>query len=238
MLSYTKPDYSGTCRVLEREAAALTARVRVSEQNMKLKDNLEKQMSQLSQSAITCNQFIDLVKPMLADTKEYIDNKRRESMGNINNALRLAGEIIKDSAEGTFFQLDGDEAWLSTKDGMEVDMTEGGGFRQISSVFIRSAVLSANPSHLRTMLLDEMFSTVSVQNSAVLSLYLNVICQDMQVISIEQKPQVYSNIDAQVYTFNKLGDISECTHTELKRETTVERSEDGTEKVVQSEGVI
>ena len=232
MLSYTKPDYSGTCRVLEREASSLSARVRVSEQNQKLKKNLEQQMANLNQSAITCRQFIDLVKPMIADTKEYIDNKRRESMGNINNALRLAGEIIKDSAEGTYFQLDGDEAWLSTKDGMEVDMTEGGGFRQISSVFIRSAVLSANPGNLRTMLLDEMFSTVSVQNSAVLSLYLNVICQDMQVISIEQKPQVYSNIDAQVYKFNKLGEFSECTHTEIKREAVVERSGDGTTKSI------
>lgn len=159
--------------------------------------------------------LIDMVKPLLAGTQEYIDAKKKESMNNINNALRLAGEIIKDSAEGIFFQLDGDEAWLSTRDGLEVDMTEGGGYRQISSTFIRSAVLSASPHNLKTMLLDEMFATVSVQNSSVLSLYLNVMCQDMQVISIEQKPQVYSNVDATVYTFNKVGDYTEVTSKKI-----------------------
>lgn len=219
MLSYTKPDYSGTCRLLEREIASMTARVRVSEQNSKLKESLEGQVKNLNNGIAMCNQFLDLVKPLLDDTQDYIDKKRKYSMNNINNALRLAGEIIPDSAAGIFFQLDGDEAWLSTDDGLEVDMTEGGGYRQISSTFVRSAVLAANPHNLKTMLLDEMFSTVSVQNSAVLSSYMNVICQDMQVISIEQKPQVYCNIDAEVYTFNKVGEFTDVTHKTVKRDS-------------------
>lgn len=227
MLAYAKPDYSSTCGLLEKEIAGMTARVRVSEQNTKLKESLEGQVANLNNGLAMCSQFLDLVKPLLADTKEYIDNKRKSSMNNINNALRLAGEIIPDSASGIFFQLDGDEAWLSTNDGLEVDMTEGGGYRQISSTFIRSAVLAANPHNLRTLLLDEMFATVSVANSAVLSSYLNVICQDMQVISIEQKPQVYCNIDAEIYTFNKLGEFTEVTHKSVKREE-FEATEEGT----------
>lgn len=217
MLAYTKPDYSSTCRVLERQLSENASRIKVSEQNQKLKASLEEKIDAFNKGRTVCDSLIDMVKPLLNDTRVYIDTKKKESMNNINNALRLAGEIIKDSAEGIFFQLDGDEAWLSTQDGLEVDMTEGGGFRQISSTFIRSAVLSANPANLRTMLLDEMFATVSVENSSVLSLYLNAMVQDMQVISIEQKPQVYSNVDARVYTFNKVGAYTEVTCKDVKR---------------------
>lgn len=226
MPTYAKPDYSGTCRVLERKIADNNSRIKVSEQNSKLKATLEEKVEAFNKGRAVCDSLIDYVKPLLEDTRRYIDVKKRESMSNINNALRLSEEIIKDSSEGVFFQLDGDEAWLSTKDGLEVDMTEGGGFRQISSTFIRSAVLSANPNHLRTMVLDEMFSTVSVPNSAVLSLYMNVICQDMQVISIEQKPEVYSNIDADVYNFVKVADYTSVTHKGVKRMATVEQNKE------------
>ncbi len=219
MPTYTKPDYSSTCRILERELSGYASRIKVSEQNTKLKDTIQEKIDTFSRGMVVCNTLLDLVKPILADTKTYINNKRQESMNNINNALRLAGEIIKDSADGIYFQLDGDEAWLSTQDGLEVDMTEGGGYRQISSTFIRSAVLSANSHNLQTLFLDEMFATVSVQNSSVLSLYLNVICKNMQVISIEQKPQVYSNVDTRVYSFNKVGDYTLTKRYDIVRDT-------------------
>ncbi len=219
MPTYTKPDYSSTCRILERELSGYASRIKVSEQNTKLKNTIQEKIDTFGRGMIVCNTLLDLVKPILADTKTYINNKRQESMNNINNALRLAGEIIKDSADGIYFQLDGDEAWLSTQDGLEVDMTEGGGYRQISSTFIRSAVLSANSHNLQTLFLDEMFATVSVQNSSVLSLYLNVICKNMQVISIEQKPQVYSNVDTRVYSFNKVGDYTLTKRYDIVRDT-------------------
>ncbi len=219
MPTYTKPDYSSTCRILERELSGYASRIKVSEQNTKLKNTIQEKIDTFGRGMVVCNTLLDLVKPILADTKTYINNKRQESMNNINNALRLAGEIIKDSADGIYFQLDGDEAWLSTQDGLEVDMTEGGGYRQISSTFIRSAVLSANSHNLQTLFLDEMFATVSVQNSSVLSLYLNVICKNMQVISIEQKPQVYSNVDTRVYSFNKVGDYTLTKRYDIVRDT-------------------
>ncbi len=219
MPTYTKPDYSSTCRILERELSGYASRIKVSEQNTKLKNTIQEKIDMFGRGMVVCNTLLDLVKPILADTKTYINNKRQESMNNINNALRLAGEIIKDSADGIYFQLDGDEAWLSTQDGLEVDMTEGGGYRQISSTFIRSAVLSANSHNLQTLFLDEMFATVSVQNSSVLSLYLNVICKNMQVISIEQKPQVYSNVDTRVYSFNKVGDYTLTKRYDIVRDT-------------------
>ena len=210
-------DYYNTSRALAAAIQDLDVKIRLSEQNAKLRANYTEQVSKCEHNIALLNTLNDVIKPLAEDVEDYITKRKKESMQNINNAIRMAGEIIQDASEGIYFQLDGDEAWLSTADGLLVDMVEGGGYRQISSTFLRSVVLGSNPDTLNTLMLDEIFSLVSTGNSATLSLYLNVICNDMQVISIEQKPQVYSNIDSRVYTFNKLNDFAEVTVEEVKR---------------------
>lgn len=221
MPAYAKPDYHNTCTSLAKTIQDLQVRIRVSEQNTKLMATYDENIDHLQTNVAICNKVIDVIKPLAIDTTEYIAKKRREALQNINNALRLAGEIIQDSTDGIFLNVDGEEAWLSTPDGLEVDLVEGGGYRQISSTFIRSVVLAANNQTLNTMLLDEIFSLVSPENSAALSLYLNIICQDMQVISIEQKPQVYSNISHVRYLFNKVGEYTTISKSIVNRDVSV-----------------
>lgn len=218
MSTYAKPDYSNTCSAIAKEIQDLQVRIRVSEQNQKLMLSYDEQINRLETNINICKNVIDVLKPLVEDTTDFIAKKRKEAMQNINNALRLAGEIIQDSTEGIYFNVDGDDAWLSTPDGLEVDLVEGGGYRQISSTFIRSVILAANTHTLNTMILDEIFSLVSPENSAALSLYLNIICQDMQVISIEQKPQVYSNISHVRYLFNKVGEYTTITKSQVDRD--------------------
>lgn len=209
-------DYRDTCSIIEKAIQDLNVRARVSDQNRKLQDSYTSQIKTLEENIAVCNGVMDIMKPMLDDIQVYIAERRKNSMQSMNNALRMAGEIIQDSTEGIYFKIDGDEAWLATPDGLEADMVEGGGYRQISSTFIRSVVLGVNNGTLDTLLLDEIFALVSPENSAALSLYLNVICQDKQVISIEQKPQVYSNIDSVMYTFSKGTDYAEVHKSIIK----------------------
>lgn len=229
MSTYCDNDYSVTCARLEEALSDLNVRVRVSEQNAKLRESYEERIKTLNNSISIASSIIDILKPMLSDIQSYIDERKSTSMQNINNALRMAGDIIQDATEGIYFNVDNGEAWLSTPDGLEVDMVEGGGYRQISSTFIRSVILGTNPDILDTMILDEIFSLVSPENSAALSLYLNVMCQDKQVISIEQKPQVYSNIDSTMYIFSKDSDYAEVTKKVIKR-----GEENGGEKSLQA----
>lgn len=211
--------YSDSCTALRDAIVDCEARIRVSEQNKAISESYTEKLATAELNIKLCNEVLDTMKPMLADIQNYIQSRRKKSMQNINNALRLSGEIIQDSTEGIHFKMEKDEAWLSTPDGLEVDMIEGGGYRQVSSTFIRSVVLAANSDKLRTLMLDEIFSLVSPENSAALSLYLNIMCQDMQVISIEQKPQVYSNIDNIQYHFDKDEEFAEVTMKEVKRES-------------------
>lgn len=217
MFTNTALDYSDTRSNLMKTIQDLDVRIRVSEQNQKLYDSYTDKVKTLEENIALCNGVIDIMKPLLSDVQDYVTKRRRESMNNINNALRMAGEIIKDSTEGIHFEMKDDEAWLSTPDGLDVDMVEGGGYRQISSTFVRAVILESNPCTLNTLLLDEIFSLVSPENSAALSLYLNVMCQNMQVISIEQKPQVYSNVDSITYLFSNNDDYAEVTRRDIKR---------------------
>lgn len=217
MSAHAVPNYSDTCSRLAQEIQNLNVNIRVSEQSMKLKEKYESELTKMEANIALCNGVIEKLKPLVADIRDYINRRYKECMQSINNALRLAGEIIPDAGSGVHFETDGEDAWLATQDGLEVQMVEGGGFRQVSSAFLRSVVLGANPDNLQTLLLDEVFSLVSQTNSSTLSLYLNVLTQDFQIISIEQKPQVYSNIDCVMYTFTKDNEYSEVKRTEVKR---------------------
>lgn len=194
-------DYRDICNQLARAITDLDVDIKVSDQNTKLKETYTQKLSTLEDNISLCNMVIEETKPLLNEAQEFLDKRRSESMQNINNALRISGEIIPDASDGIMMRLEGDEAWVSTPDGREVQDAEGGGFRQTSSMFLRKVMLQSNPELLQTMFLDEMFALISTENSATLSLYLNTVLKDTQVISIEQKPQVYSNVDGVMYQF-------------------------------------
>lgn len=210
-------NYNSTCHNLENALRDIDVKIRMSEQNAKLKAQYQDQYRRHENNIALCNAVLDKIKPMVGGVQKYINKKRTESMQNINNALRLAGEIIPDSASGIHFKMDGDEAWLATEDDLTVQNTEGGAYRQVSSTFVRAVVLASNADFLQTIMLDEVFAHVSVENTNQLSFYLNVLCQDRQIICIEQKPEIGSNIDTTTYTFSKGTNYAELTKQVVKR---------------------
>lgn len=212
-------DYTSTCSALMNKITDCNTKLTVTEQSAKLRESYAEKVQKIEANIKLCNGVIDTVKPMIEDTQTFMAAKRDESLQNINNALRLASEIIPDASDGICFQNDGNESWLSTADGLEVQDVEGGGFRNISSTFLRAVVLAAGAENLQTLFLDEVFAAVSPENANTLSLYLNIMCQDKQVISIEQTPAAYANVDCIYYTFNKGEEFTEVTRSEHIRET-------------------
>ncbi|MCM1218883.1 MAG: hypothetical protein NC548_30745 [Lachnospiraceae bacterium] len=209
-------NYSGTCARLADVIRELDVSIRVSEKNEQLRDTYTEQLKRHERNIDLCTAVIELLKPMIDDTQTYINKRREEAMLSINNALRMAGEIIPDADDGIRIQLDGDEAYVTTADGRTVQNTEGGAFRHISSTFLQAIMLTTNPDLLRTIMLDEMFAQVNAENTAKLSLYLAVLSQDMQVICIEQKPEIKSNVDTLAYIFKKGEQFAEVTRQFMK----------------------
>ena len=212
--------YSSTCSGLSTAIQELRGTLRVAEQNEILREDYKKKKAQHDGNVRFCNNVIEALKPVIGSTKEYLDTRKTESLQNLNNALRMAGEIIQDAMTGIRVSIDKGTAMIVDEDGCEVQLTEGGGYRQISSAFLRHAVLSMAPQYLNTLFLDETFALVNVENSATLSSYLELMSRTTQIISIEQKPEIYANLDHISYTFKK-----------AEKYSTVEREEHVTSEV-------
>lgn len=206
----TQANYSDTCVLLEKAIKELDFNIRVGEQNKKLRDTYTKSI----ENASTTLKWIELVKkriqPLREDTITYINNRKKEALLAINNAIRIAADIIPDSMEGIKFDIDEErgEAFIANNDGNEVYDTEGSGYKSISSTFIRNRVMRPHKGILQTMICDEIFAQVSTEYSADLSRALKMICETSQVISIEQKQETYSNVDYVEYQFTKRGDYT------------------------------
>lgn len=205
--------YGDTCARLTKEINELRSLLQTAEQNEKLRANYEQKKVQHNANIRLCASVLDECKPLIANTKNYLSKKKTESLQGINNALRISGEIVQDSMGGVQFEIDKGEANIVDENGCEIQIMEGGGYRQISSTLIRSVVLGGAPQYLQTMFLDETFALVNDDNSATLSLYLQLISQNQQVISIEQKDSTYLNCDHECYTFKKAEKFSTVEHT-------------------------
>lgn len=211
MSAYDVSDYSATCTALETKIQDCDYRIRITQSNEVLKERCTKIIQNNTYTLQACDYLLNILKPLIKDTQEYINTRKRETLQNIQNAIRLASEIVPDAMAGTQLVIEKEEAYIVTSDGLDVQRTEGGGYRTILSTFLRSVVLKANPDLLQVMFLDEAFSTLSVKHSAVLSTYLNLLGSEQQIISIEQKPEVYSNTKKTTYMFEKGEEYSVVT---------------------------
>lgn len=195
--------YRGTCSSLTARINEIRGQLKVAEQNAILKQDCIKQKERQERNIMLCSRVIEASKPIVAEIKNYMAARKEESLHNLNNALRISCEIIPDARKGIHIEIDKDSATVVDQDGCPVQEQEGGGYRQVSSAFLRHAVLSMAPQFLNTMFLDETFALVNEENSATLSLYLQLMSKTSQVISIEQKEAVYSNMDYRSYHFTK-----------------------------------
>lgn len=143
----------------------------------------------------------------------YLDTKRKDGDMAVLNAMRMAATIVPSSDTTIVPRCDDGEAWFETADGIDVSHLEGGGYRSILSVFMRAVTCQSNPQVMHTLILDELFAKLSVENSATLSSYLPIMAQNLQIISIEQKPEVFADTPHVAYHLRLEGD-----HTVTERE--------------------
>lgn len=170
-------------------------------------------MSQCAIAIRRLDQGIATYSALLEAITNYSDERRKDSNMAVMAAMRAAAYIVP-SCDGTIVpKCEDGEAWFETIDGIDVSRLEGSGFRAILSVLMRAVVLRANPQFLPILVLDEPFSKLSIENSATLSSYLPVLAQDMQIVSIEQKPEVFANNSHVAYKFFLDGD-----HTVVQKE--------------------
>lgn len=206
--------YAATVEKLSKYKADLQYQIRLSKTNRQNLETYQQHIKNLDTGIYMLEHVRAYLKPIMNDITVYLGERKKQSVKSIQGAIRMATEIIPDAMPNVFLEIKGDEAWLSTTDGLMVKLSEGAGFKSILSAFLQAVTLGANPDHLQTIIFDERFAKVSVEHSTVLSTFLALMVQNMQIISIEQKPEVYMNVDHIEYRFEKQGDHSIVTREE------------------------
>jgi len=194
--------------------------IRTTEINLDKRTKIEAQMGELRTNIESLTRFKQIFNGVLKDIEDYKARRKAESLAKINNAIRVTSEIIPDAMPDCGLTMKGDEAWLESNDGILTELGEGDGFNSILSALMRALTVEANGDLLQFLIMDETFDKVSTENSATLSTFLSVMAENMQIISIEQKPEVYSNLDYIDYHFDKQGKTTKITKSVIKREIT------------------
>ncbi len=197
-------NYTADC--LRKRAQEATFRIQTTEANEKKKASVSATMRQTRAAVKNLEAGISTYKGLIATLESYLDERRQQGNTAILAAMQAAAYIVPSCDASIIPRVEDGEAWFETQDGIDVSRLEGGGYRSILSVLMRSVVLRSNPAYLQTMVLDELFAKLSVENSVTLSGYLPVLAQDMQIISIEQKPEVFAKTSHTAYKFVLDGD--------------------------------
>ena len=204
---------NATAELLRRRAQEASFRIKTTEENEEKKESVATTMKQTRAAVKNLEAGLAIYKGIIETLVEYLDERRQQSNTAIMSAMQAAAYIVP-SCDGTIIpRVEEGEAWFETQDGIDVSRLEGGGYRSILSVLMRAVVLRSSSQYLQTLVLDEIFAKLSVENSATLSGYLPILAQDMQIISIEQKPEVFSRTSHIAYRFYLDGD-----HTKVASE--------------------
>lgn len=206
--------YDATVTALNKCKEDLQYKIRLSKTNKANLESYQQKIEQLDRNILALESVRAYLKPIMEDITDYLGERKKQSIQSINSAIRIASEIIPDAMPNIYLEISGNEAWLSTTDGLMVQLSEGAGYKSILSAFLQAITLSANQTYLQTMIFDERFAKVSVEHSTVLSTFLSLMTKNMQIISIEQKPEVYMNVDHVEYRFEKQGAHSLITREE------------------------
>lgn len=206
-------DYTRTCAALKEKAAEASFHIAETKESTSKRAEQETLMGQCKVAIKRLDRASATYAALIEAITDYLDNKRKDSNAAVMAAMRAAVHIVPACDSTIIPRCEDGEAWFETQDGIDVSRLEGSGFRSILSVMMRAVVLRSNPQYLQTLILDELFSKLSVENSATLSSYLPILAQDMQIISIEQKPEVFANNSHVAYKFFLDGD-----HTVVQKE--------------------
>lgn len=200
---------------LRKRAQEATFRIAATQRNTETRKKQEKNMESCRVAIARLDKGMAVYKGLLNAITEYADEKRKGGTAAVFAAMQAAAYIVPSCDETIIPRCEEGEAWFETRDGIDVSRLEGGGYRSILSCLMRTVVLRSNPQFLQTLVLDEIFAKLSVENSATLSGYLPILAQDMQIITIEQKPEVTAKTPHITYRFQLEGDRTSVSREEV-----------------------
>lgn len=193
--------YSNLCSELVQKAAALEQQIAISKSNEEKKKQAVGMIESCTNIVTGYKRTGSILKQLINEIIDYLGERSKQGNMAINAALLSARNVVPDAMSGIRMQVDGKEMWLENEDGLLVERMEGGGFRAACSLFCRKVALASNPDTMQLLILDELLAKLSSEASVTVSQYLPILAQDMQIIIIEQKKEVYAQSTCVRYNF-------------------------------------
>lgn len=188
---------------LEQRLQVADYRMKRTKEDRKKKEELKASIRDADSVTALYKVTDDELKKIESDLRMYSEKKEEEALAGIYSGIYSAQSIIPET-EGIELKIGNGKAKLVTDEGIDVNLKEGSGFRAMLSFLVRDIILE-NSEYENFAIYDEPLATLSGENSAELSVLFNILGKRKQLIVIEQKPEIFANIEGlTVYEFSKV----------------------------------
>jgi predicted ATPase len=164
-------------------------------------------LTQFSDNLKIIDQTSSFIKATRDEIIDYLAEKKSQAISSVHGCFETAKNILPQAQEATMLIHD-KTMKITTEDGLEMFDSDGCGNSSILSMLIRGVVLR-NTQYQKIKFLDEPLSALSPETSVLFSYILPYLVQDMQLVLIEQKPEVFASItDCTTYHFTKVDKVT------------------------------
>lgn len=202
---------SSICSLIDDSLSENKRKITTTEKSIEkqklLLDKIEEQKTgiQVAEETLAYNKKVKKL------TEEHIIKKRNQGINNINAAIETSRQIIPGTRPMKFDLSDtgAKVVMLNGQDGNGVpiydmvDDLEGSALRAMISFFCKSAVVLSDPDVININILDEPFSTLSVETSTKIAPFLSVMSKNSLVILTEQKKEIFVDANETIFQVKK-----------------------------------
>ena len=189
----------------------LEIKVISEERSRKGRDNAMKLQTYLSRNKDLEKMIVEYkecgnhLRDVYKNIQEYSRQHQESGRAILEYAILTAGNLVPD-ADTNGMHLQSDEhgnTLVVNRNGQDVNLREGGGYRAVLGALLRYAALKSQPDALQMMLFDEYFFTLSDTTTQAMKDIFMAMKKDITIVCIEQRKNAMDGILDSEYTFAK-----------------------------------
>lgn len=215
------------CDLIDSSIVENRRKIKTTENSINKRKTLEEQIKSTKDGIEIAEDTLAYNKAVMKVTDKHIKEKRSQGIDNLNAAIETSRSIIE-GVRPMRFELTNQGAKVTMLNYTDnngnqiydrVDDIEGSALRAMLSFFCKSAVILTDEEILNISILDEPFSTLSVDTSAKIAPFLSVMAMNSIVILTEQKKEIFvdaNEVVFQVYK-DKETEISTLSGSNVKK---------------------
>lgn len=165
----------------------------------------ETRLAEVKQSIAETSACGNHLRDVYKNIEKYAQEHQRNARNMLDLAIAAAGDLVPDAnSSGVHLKAEANNrVTIVSKNGQNINLREGCGYRAILGALIRYAAIKAQPDAFQFMLFDEYFFTLSDVTTYAVKSVISAMSKDMTIVCIEQRRNVADGILNAEYNFKK-----------------------------------